>query len=85
MNHSPTVLEISASAVIHNLSHFRSLISTDTMILGVVKASGYGSDAAVVAKLLENRNRRIIHLALFFPSGTGQRKGFLNQVPDIDQ
>ena len=55
MNHSPTVLEISSSAVIHNLSHFRSLISAETMVLGVVKASGYGSDAAVIARLLEDQ------------------------------
>ena len=53
MNHSPTVLEISSSAVRHNLSHFRSVIGRDTMILAVVKASGYGSDSRAMAGLLE--------------------------------
>ena len=53
MNHSPTVLEISLGAVEHNFNYFKSKISGDTKMLAVVKASGYGSDAVAVAKLLE--------------------------------
>lgn len=53
MSHSPTVLEISLAAVEHNFNHFKSKTSEDTKMLAVVKASGYGSDAVAVAKLLE--------------------------------
>jgi alanine racemase len=53
MSHSPTVLEISLSAVEHNFNYFKSIISGDTKMLAVVKASGYGSDSFAVAKLLE--------------------------------
>lgn len=55
MNHSPTVLEISSSAVSHNLNYFRSLIDVDTLILAVVKASGYGSDSTMMASFLERQ------------------------------
>ncbi len=55
MSHSPTVLEISLSAVEHNFNYFKSIISGDTKMLAVVKASGYGSDSVAVAKLLEEK------------------------------
>ncbi len=53
MSHSPTVLEISSAALEHNFNYFKSEIPKDVKILAVVKASGYGSDAISVAKLLE--------------------------------
>ena len=53
MSHSPTVLEISSAALEHNFNYFRSKIPENVKILAVVKASGYGSDAIAVAKLLE--------------------------------
>ena len=55
MSHSPTVLEISLKALQHNFNYFKSKVSEGTKILGVVKASGYGSDAVAVAKLLEEK------------------------------
>lgn len=53
MNNSPTVLEIKLSSLEHNLKFFRSKIQNNTKVLAVVKASGYGSDAVVVANHLE--------------------------------
>ena len=53
MNHNPTVLEISLNAVKHNLNYFRSKIGKDTMVLAVVKASGYGTDPTGIASFLE--------------------------------
>jgi len=55
MSHSPTVLEISLSAVEHNLNYFKSKVSAGTKMLAVVKASGYGSDAIAVATMLEEK------------------------------
>ena len=53
MNNNPTVLEIKLSSLEHNLNFFRSKIQKSTKVLAVVKASGYGSDAVIVAKNLE--------------------------------
>lgn len=53
MNNSPTVLEINLSSIEHNLNFFRSELNPETKILAVVKASGYGSDAVMMAKALE--------------------------------
>ena len=55
MSHSPTVLEISLVAVEHNFNYFKSKVYGDTMMLAVVKASGYGSDAIAVASFLEEQ------------------------------
>lgn len=52
MNNNPTVLEINLSSVEHNLNFFRSKLDDKTKILAVVKASGYGSDAIILAKTL---------------------------------
>ena len=49
-----TTLEISLSALKANYKLLRSKISSKTMMLAVVKAFAYGSDAVVVAKLLES-------------------------------
>ena len=55
MSHNPTVLEISLSAVEHNFNYFKSKVTPGTMMLAVVKASGYGSDAIAIAKRLEEK------------------------------
>lgn len=54
MNYSPTVLEIDANAIKHNLQYFKSKIHVKTKILAVVKAFGYGSDAVEIAKIIQN-------------------------------
>jgi len=43
---------IDLDAFWHNISEIRSNISTDTMIMGVVKANGYGHGAAHIADIL---------------------------------
>ncbi len=48
-----TVLEVNLSALVHNLNVFGKLLRPGVKILAMVKASGYGSGAAEVAKLLE--------------------------------
>lgn len=55
MNNSPTVLEIKLSSLEHNLNFFRSKLQNSTKTLAVVKASGYGSNAASVAQFLEGQ------------------------------
>ncbi len=54
-NNHVTVLEINLNAIDFNLNFFRSKLNKSTKILAVVKAFGYGSDAAEVAKFLENK------------------------------
>lgn len=49
---SQTILEIDLNALDHNYRFITSHLKPSTMILGVVKAGGYGSDAAEIAKEL---------------------------------
>ena len=46
MNNHVTVLEIDGNALEHNLHYFKNKLHQKTKILAVVKAFGYGSDAA---------------------------------------
>ena len=55
MKNNPTVLEIDLSSLQHNLNFFRSKLQNSTKILAVVKASGYGSDATILANFLEEQ------------------------------
>jgi len=48
-----TVLEINLGAIVHNLHYFRSLVSNQTRIMAMVKASSYGSGNFEVANLLQ--------------------------------
>jgi alanine racemase len=49
---SETILEIDLNALDHNYQYITSKLKPATRILGVVKAGGYGSDAAEIAKEL---------------------------------
>jgi alanine racemase len=49
-----TTLEINLSALKNNFDILRAKINKDTMLLAVVKAFAYGSDAVKVAQFLEN-------------------------------
>lgn len=53
MNNHVTVLEIDGNALKHNLQYFKDKLGADTQVLVVVKAFGYGSEAAEVAKFIE--------------------------------
>jgi alanine racemase len=48
-----TVLEIDLGALVHNYRFLRSRLDSDTLFLAVVKAFAYGSDAAKIARKLE--------------------------------
>lgn len=54
MNNHVTVLEIDGNALQHNLHYFKNKLEANTKVLVVVKAFGYGSEAAKVAKFLES-------------------------------
>ena len=54
-----TILEIDLNALEHNYRYLRSKLKSTTKFLAVVKAFGYGSDAAVIAKHLENPRSRL--------------------------
>ena len=55
MNNHVTVLEIDGNALAHNLNYFKQKLNSETKILAVVKAFGYGSDGVQVAKFLEDK------------------------------
>lgn len=48
-----TILEVNLGALVHNLNVYTRLLRPGTRTLVMVKASGYGSGAAEVARLLE--------------------------------
>lgn len=48
-----TVLEINLAHLSHNFNYLKGKVQTRVKMLSVVKASGYGSDAVVIAKHLE--------------------------------
>ena len=55
INNHVTVLEIDGRALKHNLGYFRQKLDSNTKVLAVVKAFGYGSDGVQVATFLDNR------------------------------
>ncbi|MFN0013053.1 MAG: bifunctional UDP-N-acetylmuramoyl-tripeptide:D-alanyl-D-alanine ligase/alanine racemase [Saprospiraceae bacterium] len=48
-----TVLEVNLGALVHNLNVYTRLLRPGTKMMAMVKAAGYGSGSAEVAKLLE--------------------------------
>ncbi|WP_109302155.1 alanine racemase [Aquimarina sp. AU474] len=52
-NAKETVLEINLAHLSHNFNYLKSKVAAPVKMLAVVKASGYGSDASVIAKHLE--------------------------------
>jgi len=48
-----TILEINLAHLTHNFKYLKSKVNPNVKILAVVKASGYGSDANIIAKHLE--------------------------------
>ena len=54
-NNHVTILEIDSQALEHNLTHFKSKLNSETKILAVVKAFGYGSDGVLVSDFLKDK------------------------------
>ena len=48
-----TVLEINLNSITHNLNYFKSKLKSETKIMVMIKAFGYGSGSFEIAKLLE--------------------------------
>jgi alanine racemase len=59
-----TCLEINLDALIHNLNFYRSVLPTGTRMMVMVKALGYGSGDAEIARLLEFH--RVDYLAVAY-------------------
>lgn len=57
-----TVLEVDLDAVAENLKYYRSFLRPETKMVGMIKASAYGSGAIEIGKTLEDR--RIDYLAV---------------------
>jgi alanine racemase len=49
-----TILEVNLNAIVNNLDKYRSMLSADTKIACMVKASAYGTGAIEVAKTLQD-------------------------------
>lgn len=55
MSHHVSVLEIDGKALAYNLNYFKKKLKSDTKVLAVVKAFGYGSDGVQVAQFLQDK------------------------------
>ena len=52
MNHTPNIVTIDLSALLHNLNRVKDLVGSQTKIMGVVKSDAYGHGRVAVAKKL---------------------------------
>ncbi|MDT0553723.1 alanine racemase [Urechidicola vernalis] len=55
MSNHVTTLRIDLNALHFNLNYFKSKVKSETKIMAVVKAFGYGSDAIAVAQFIQNK------------------------------
>ncbi|SFP93047.1 bifunctional UDP-N-acetylmuramoyl-tripeptide:D-alanyl-D-alanine ligase/alanine racemase [Parafilimonas terrae] len=60
-----TVMEISLTAVIHNVNEYRKMLNPGVKIMAMVKASGYGSGSAEIANVLQYH--KVDYLAVAYP------------------
>lgn len=59
-----TVLDIDLDAIVHNYNFYRSRLKPNTKMVCMVKADGYGSGAAEVAKTLQYHNADYLAVAV---------------------
>ena len=78
-----TVLEINLAHLAHNFKYLKSKVAPHVKMLAVVKASGYGSDAAVIAKHLEKSGADYFAVA-YVSEGIALREKENNQVEKRD-
>ncbi|MFI3321555.1 MAG: alanine racemase [Rikenellaceae bacterium] len=64
LKHHNTILEVNLDNMLHNLNFYRSKIGSNTKMMAMVKASGYGSGSWEVARQLDKAN--IDYLAVAF-------------------
>ncbi|MCL1933201.1 MAG: bifunctional UDP-N-acetylmuramoyl-tripeptide:D-alanyl-D-alanine ligase/alanine racemase [Candidatus Azobacteroides sp.] len=70
-----TVLEVDLDAVIHNLKYFRSQLHSETKIICMVKAFGYGVGSYELAKTLQERGADYLAVALADEGAELRREG----------
>ncbi|MGM5469083.1 alanine racemase [Flavobacteriaceae bacterium LMO-SS05] len=68
-----TILEIDLNALTHNFNYLKSKLKTQTQLLAVVKAFGYGSDASEISKHLQGLGVDYFAVA-YVPEGVALRK-----------
>jgi alanine racemase len=70
-----TVLEVNLDAVIHNLRYFRLKLKSDTKVICMVKAFGYGIGSYELAKTLQERGVDYLAVALADEGAELRREG----------
>ena len=58
-----TILEINLNKLIHNLNFYRSQVNKNTMIMCMVKATGYGAGSSEIAFTLQHHNVNYLAVA----------------------
>ncbi|MES2762857.1 MAG: bifunctional UDP-N-acetylmuramoyl-tripeptide:D-alanyl-D-alanine ligase/alanine racemase [Bacteroidota bacterium] len=58
-----TVLEINLNRLVHNINFYRSQVSKDTMLMCMVKATGYGSGSTEIAFTLQHHHVNYLAVA----------------------
>ena len=69
-----TIFEIDLDAVVHNFNYYRSLLKPGTGLVGMVKASAYGTGALEVAKTLQAQGASYLAVAVV-DEGVELRRG----------
>ena len=69
-----TIFEIDLDAVVHNFNYYRSLLKPGTGLVGMVKASAYGTGALEVAKTLQAQGAVYLAVAVV-DEGVELRRG----------
>ncbi len=72
-----TVLEVNLNAIRHNLNFYRSKLESNTKVMVMVKAFGYGNGSFEIAKLLAHENVDYLGVA-FADEGIDLRKAGVN-------
>ncbi|NLZ73212.1 MAG: bifunctional UDP-N-acetylmuramoyl-tripeptide:D-alanyl-D-alanine ligase/alanine racemase, partial [Bacteroidales bacterium] len=69
-----TILEVDLKAMIDNLNHYRSMLTRSTRVIGMIKASAYGSGSYEIAKTLQEHHVDYLAVAVA-DEGYELRKG----------
>lgn len=69
-----TIFEIDLNAVVHNYNYYRSLLKPTTGLIGMVKASAYGTGALEISKTLQSQGAAYLAVAVV-DEGVELRRG----------
>ena len=76
-----TILEVNLDAIVHNLNRYRSHLNSDTKLVCMVKAFGYGTGSYELAKTLQDQNVDYLAVAVADEGAELRRQGI--RVPII--